>query len=130
MNEYDEKDWGIEIARCDDGDLLISQGESHCGCGDEILVRLHRAHFPLIAEYMGFIPAVELPQATERLHDRLNLMAAMVNAHTTPDSPLRAACAAIVGCAAPVAPEAQKPVQGPLIEPQPHPCGTNQISTH
>ena len=86
MNKYDEKDWGIEIAHCDDNDLLLRQGE--CGCGDEVTVRLHTCHFPLIAKHLGLMTQQEFDTATDRSDDRLHLLASLINTHLAPEHPL------------------------------------------
>ncbi|WP_341649391.1 hypothetical protein [Thauera humireducens] len=91
MDRPDEQAWELMIARCDDGDILLSQGGCPCGCGDEILVRLHRAHFALVAQYMGCVPAADVNKAGERERERLALLAAMVIAHTKDGDPLRIA---------------------------------------
>lgn len=49
--DYDEKDWGLEIDRCDDGDILLRQGDCSCGCGANIIVRLHPAYAPAPARH-------------------------------------------------------------------------------
>lgn len=88
MKQPDERLWELELSLCDNGDILIEQGR--CGnCDEEILTRLHRSHIPLIAELGGFVPADDVTRATERLLDRLNLMAALVRAHSNPGDPLR-----------------------------------------
>lgn len=88
MSEYDEKDWGIEIERCDDGDLLLRQGDC-CGCGDDVAIRLHRCHFPLIAKYLDLVTQEHFENASEQLRDRLSLLGSLVRAHTKPGEPLR-----------------------------------------
>lgn len=88
MEQPDERMWELEISQCDDGDILIEQGQ--CGnCGEDAIIRLHRCHIPLIAELGGFVPENEVAQAADRLRDRLNLMASLVRAHTKPGDPLR-----------------------------------------
>lgn len=88
MKQPDERLWELELSLCDNGDILIEQGR--CGnCDEEILTRLHRSQIPLIAELGGFVPADDVTRATERLLDRLNLMAALVRAHSNPGDPLR-----------------------------------------
>lgn len=87
MKEYTERLWQLETMLCDDGDILLAQGE--CGCGDEILVRLHRSQIPLVAELGGFVPAEDVSKATERLQDRLSLVVSLVRSHCKPDDPLR-----------------------------------------
>ena len=87
MKEYTERLWQLETMLCDDGDILLAQGE--CGCGDEILVRLHRSQIPLVAELGGFVPAGDVTKATERLQDRLSLLVALVRSHCNPDDPRR-----------------------------------------
>lgn len=88
MEQPDEKLWELEVSRCDDGDILIEQGR--CWSCDEVLqIRLHRSQIPLVAEMGGFVPAGEVIRATERLNDRLSLLASLVRAHTKPGDPLR-----------------------------------------
>lgn len=93
MEQPDEKMWELEISQCDDGDILIEQGDEYAR------IRLHRCHVPLIAEMSGFVPAHEVDRATERLQDRLNLIASLVRAHTKPGDPLRVVVDDLVGTA-------------------------------
>lgn len=95
MSKYDEKDWGIEIERCDDGDLLLRQGE--CGCGDDVTVRLHTCHFSLMAKYLELMTHDEFDNATTRNNDRLHLLASLINAHLPPEHPLVIATTALLG---------------------------------
>ena len=88
MEHPDEQLWELEVARCDDGDILIEQGRCW-SCGEELRIRLHRSHIPLVAEMGGFVPAGEVTRATEHLYDRLSLLASLVRAHTKPGDPLR-----------------------------------------
>ena len=87
QREYDEKDWGLEIDRCDDGDVLLRQGEC-CGCGDDVAIRLHPCHFPLIAEYLGLMTQVEFDIATTKANDRLHILAGLISAHLPAEHPL------------------------------------------
>lgn len=82
--EYDEKDWGLTVTRCDDGDILLRQGDC-CGCGDDLIIRLHPAfYFPLLAEYLGLMTQQQFDSATAKSTDRLQLMAGKV-AKVTPE---------------------------------------------
>jgi hypothetical protein len=94
MTDYDERAWELELARCDDGDILLSQGFD--GNGDEMTVRLHRCHLDLLASMTGYLSENVVARTCERLKDRLHLLAGMVEAHTRQGDPLRAAVAAIV----------------------------------
>lgn len=94
--EYDEKDWGLEIDRCDDGDILLRQGE--CGCGDDVMVRLHPAfHFPLIAEYLGLMTQEQFESAAAKSADRLQIMSDLINASLPPEHPLVIAAGVLLG---------------------------------
>jgi len=88
MEQPDEKLYELEITRCDDGDLLLEQGLCW-NCEERVTVRLHPAHFALLADYAALVPAAEVERATDRLRDRLTLMASLVRAHTQPTDPLR-----------------------------------------
>ena len=104
MKDRDEKIWQLETLLCDDGDILLAQGE--CGCGDEVLVRLYRSQIPLVAELGGFVPAEAVTKATERLQDRINLMVSLVRSHCKPDAPLRLVVDNMFdGCASKAIPE-------------------------
>lgn len=94
MKTPDERLYELEIVACDDGDILLSQGQDDCG--DEIMVRLHRFHLGLLADMTGFVSANEVAHTLQHMNDRLNLLAAMVEAHTRLGDPLRAVVAAIV----------------------------------
>ena len=98
---YDEKDWGLEIERCDDGDILLRQGDCcgcGCGCGDDVAVRLHPAfHFPLLAEYMDLMTQEQFEIATAKSADRLRLMADLINASLPPENPLVIAAVVLLG---------------------------------
>lgn len=94
MNNPDERLCELEIARCDDGDILLSQGYDLDG--DGYSVRLHRCHLDLLASLTGFVSENEVARTCGHLKDRLHLLAAMVEAHTRPGDALRAAVAAIV----------------------------------
>lgn len=87
MENPDERMWELQTLLCDDGDILVAQGL--CGCGDEVLVRLHRSQIPLVAELGGFVLADDVTRATERLQDRLVLVVSLVRSHCKPDDPLR-----------------------------------------
>lgn len=94
--EYDEKDWGLEIERCDDGDILLRQGDC-CGCGDDITVRLHPDfHFPLLAEYMGLLTQEQFDNATAKSAGRLQIMADLIHASLPPEHPLVIAAAVLL----------------------------------
>lgn len=95
MNEYEDKDWGIEIARCDDGDILLRQGE--CGCGDDVTVRLHTCHFPLIAKHLELKTQAESDNATTRSNDRLNILVNLIVSHLPPEHPLVRAATILIG---------------------------------
>ena len=112
MKGYDERAWELEVMRCDDGDLLLSQGDCLCGCGDEVLIRLNPAHFALVGGWMNLVPASEVARSAERVRDRLNLLAAMVMTHTQEGDPLRAAAACLIEDAAP--PNARTPAEDGL----------------
>ncbi len=95
--EHDEQDWGLKIDQCDDGDILLRQGDA-CGCGDDFVVRLHPAfHFPLIAEYMGLMTQEQFESATAKSADRLQLMAGLINASLPPEHPLVIAAGVLLG---------------------------------
>lgn len=95
--EYGEKDWGLEIDRCDDGDILLRQGDC-CGCGDDVVVRIHPAfHFPLIAEYLGLMTQEQFDSATAKSTDRLQIMADLIHASLPPEHPLVIAAAVLLG---------------------------------
>jgi hypothetical protein len=94
---HDEQDWGLTIDRCDDGDILLRQGDA-CGCGDDVVVRLHPAfHFPLIAEYMGLMTQDQFESANAKSTDRLHVMAGLINASLPPEHPLVIAAAVLLG---------------------------------
>ena len=95
MSKYDDKDWGIEIQRCDDGDILLRQGQ--CGCGDDVTVRLHTCHFSLMAKYLELMTHDEFDNATTRNNDRLHLLASLINAHLSPEHPLVIATTTLLG---------------------------------
>ena len=95
MNKYDDKDWGIEIQRCDDGDLLLRQGL--CGCGDDVAIRLHPCHFSLMAGYPDCMTQSEFDNATTRAHDRLQLLVGLIESHLSPEHPLTRATAVLLG---------------------------------
>lgn len=95
--EYDEKDWGLTVTRCDDGDILLCQGDC-CGCGDDVTVRLHPGfHFPLLAEYLGLVTQEQFDAATAKSSDRLQIMAGLINASLPPEHPLAIAAAVLLG---------------------------------
>lgn len=100
--EPDERLWELDVNVCDDGDILLRQGTCP-DCGDDVAVRLHRSHLPLLAEHAGMLTAAEHNRATEHYRDRLGLLAAMVSAHCPDGHPLRAAAAVLVGEAEPTA---------------------------
>ena len=109
MKECTERLWQLETMLCDDGDILLAQGE--CGCGDEVLVRLHRSQIPLVAKLGGFVPADDVARATERLQDRLGLVVSLVRSHCKPDDPLRIVVDALLGDIL------SKPLSSPLVAP-------------
>lgn len=94
--KHDETDWGLEIDRCDDCNILLRQG---CYvCGDDVAVRLHPAfHFPLIAKYMGLMTQEQFVSATAKSADRLQLMTSLINASLPPEHPLVIAAAVLLG---------------------------------
>jgi len=96
QREYDEKDWGLEIDRCDDGDLLLRQGDC-CGCGDDVVVRLHTCHFPLLAEYLGLMTREQFHNATTTANDRLHILAGLISAHLPAEHPLVKSAALMTG---------------------------------
>lgn len=96
QREYDEKDWGLEIDRCDDGDILLRQGDC-CGCGDDVVVRLHPCHFPLMAEYLGLMTREEFDNATAKANDRLHILAGLIAAHLPAEHPLVKSAALMAG---------------------------------
>lgn len=122
--EYDDRAYELTITRCDDGDILLSQAEC-CGCGDETIIRLHRCHFPLLADHLGLLTREQFDQATERLADRLRVLAALIEGHTRPCDPLRVAADALLGTvrrAAAIAPDQpserrQEPAEGCIDPP-------------
>lgn len=112
MKNPDERLYELEIVACDDGDILLSQG--YDDCGEEIMVRLHPCHLDLLADMSGFVSANEVAHTLQHMNDRLNLLAAMVEAHTRQGDPLRAAVAAIV----PDAPRHITPTTAPRLSPE------------
>jgi len=88
QQQPDEKIYELDITQCDDGDLLIEQGRCW-SCAESVPIRLHRSQIPVIAEMGGFVAADEVTHATERMRDRLNLIASLVRAHTKLGEPLR-----------------------------------------
>jgi hypothetical protein len=87
----------LKIDRCDDGDILLRQGDC-CGCGDDVVVRLHPAfHFSLIAEYMGLMTRAQFESATAKSNDRLQLMAGLINASLPSEHPLVVAAGVLLG---------------------------------
>lgn len=109
MKECTERLWQLETMLCADGDILPAQGE--CGCGDEVLVRLHRSQIPLVAELGGFVPADNVARATERLQDRLSLVVSLVRSHCKPDDPLGIVVDELLGDFS------NKPLLSPLVAP-------------
>ena len=87
QREYDEKDWGLEIDRCEDGDILLRQGDC-CGCGDDVAIRLHPCHFPLMAEYLGLMTREKFDLATTTANDRLHILAGLIASHLPAEHPL------------------------------------------
>ncbi len=96
QREYDEKDWGLEIDRCDDGDILLRQGDC-CGCGDDVAIRLHPCHFPLMAEYLGSMTREQYEFATTKANDRLHILAGLIAAHLPAEHPLVKSAAMMTG---------------------------------
>ena len=98
----------LDIELLADGGFELKQGEID---SYDISVVLHPCQLALLASMAGFVPVAEVARACERLHDRLDLLAAMVRAHTKEGDPLRAAVAVLTGnqnsCA-----EATKTVDG------------------
>lgn len=92
----DERLWELDITLCDDGDILLKQGDCP-DCGDDICVRLHRSHLPLLAETAGWLTQNVYQRGIERMRDKLDLLAAMVRAHCQEGHPLRAAADELVG---------------------------------
>lgn len=96
MSKYDERLWELTIERCDDDDLLIGQGDC-CGCDDDIVVRLHTCHFPLIAKHLGLMTQAQFDNATAKTNDRLQLLAGLIDAHLSPAHPLVSAVGVLLG---------------------------------
>lgn len=94
--EPDEKLWQLDILTCDDGDILLNQGACW-SCDEDVSIRLHRAHLPLLAEIAGWITHNEHQRGIERMRDKLALLAAMVRAHCPEGHPLRAAADELAG---------------------------------
>lgn len=94
--EPDERLWELSITTCDDGDILLKQGDCP-DCGDDIFVRLHRSHLPLLAEIAGWCTEADFRRAIAQSNERLRLLAAMVRAHCQEGHPLRAAADELVG---------------------------------
>lgn len=94
--EPDERLWQLDILACDDGDILLSQGACW-SCGEDVPIRLHRSHLPLLAETAGWLTHNEYQRGIERMRDRLDLLAAMVRAHCPEGHPLRAVADELVG---------------------------------
>lgn len=101
----DERLWELDITACDDGDILLRQGRCP-ECHDDVSIRLHRSHLPLIAETCGWLTPIEFRHAIDRYRDRLTLLVSMVRAHSRPGDPLRAVIDELEGPA--------KPPPGPL----------------
>lgn len=92
IEDFHENDFGLNLAWFDsangkDRDLILWQGYCPEG-GGECYVRLHPVHFPLLAKELGLVTAQEAAQSTERLKDRLELLRALIDAHSPADSPL------------------------------------------
>lgn len=110
MELPDEKLWQLEIKQCDDGDILLDQGQCW-SCGEAAEIRLHRSQIHLVAELGGFVPAGDVVRATERLEDRLKLLVSLIRAHCKPHEPLRMIVEdLLMGLG-------EKPVQGQLVLP-------------
>lgn len=88
----------LDIEMLDNGDVLLRQGViDHY----DISVILHPCHLDLLASLTGFVRIAEVGRATERFQDRINLLAALIDAHTKPGDPLRAAAAVLAGARQP-----------------------------
>lgn len=111
MNNPDERLYELEIAACDDGDYLLTQGFD--GGGDEIMVRLHRTQLDLLAGMAGYVSENEVARICARLKDRLNILAALIHSQTDEGSPLRAAVAVLVPDAPRHIAAPAEPRQGP-----------------
>lgn len=96
QREPDEKLWELDITVCDDGDILLSQGRCW-SCHEDVPIRLHRSHLPLLAETAGWLTHHEYQRGIESMRDRLAVLAAMVRAHCPDGHPLRAAADQLVG---------------------------------
>lgn len=119
QREPAEKLWELEIVTYNDGDILLTQGLCW-NCQEDVPIRLHRAHMPLLAAHAGWMTADDYQRAVARYCDRLELLAAMVRAYCSHGHPLLAACDEIVGRkasggAAPAAESAAMPRQGDLL---------------
>lgn len=106
IEDFHENDFGLNLAWFDsangkDRDLILWQGYCPEG-GGECYVRLHPVHFPLLAKELGLVTAQEAAQRVERMQDRLNLLAALVRAHSPIASPLRIAADALLNTPAPI----------------------------
>lgn len=95
MSKYDEQLWELTIQRCDDGDLLIGQGVC-CGCDDDLVVRLHRCHFPLVAKHLGLMAQEQCDNAAAKANGHLQLLAGLIDAHLPPEHPLVRAAAVLL----------------------------------
>ena len=94
MSNYDERVLELDIEVLDDGGVELKQGEVDCY---DISVLLHPCHLDVLAGLTGFVRAAEVARACERLQDRLNLLIGLVEAHTQPSDPLRAAAHFLAG---------------------------------
>lgn len=106
IEDFHENDFGLNLAWFDsangkDRDLILWQGYCPEG-GGECYVRLHPVHFPLLAKELGLVTAQEAAQRVERMQDRLNLLVALVRAHSPIASPLRIAADALLNTPAPI----------------------------
>ena len=106
IEDFHENDFGLNLAWSDsangkDRDLILWQGYCPEG-GGECYIRLHPVHFPLLAKELGLVTAQEAARHVERMRDRLNLLAALVRAHSPNASPLRMAADALLNTPAPI----------------------------
>ncbi len=84
----DETLYELTVTACADGDLLLEQGLCW-SCDEHVPIRLHRSHLALLGTYAALVPVAEVERATDRLRDRLTLMASLVRTLTQPGDPLR-----------------------------------------
>ncbi len=133
MTDHDERLWDLELTACDDGDLLLRQADPGHDEGYSI-VRLHRSHLPLIAQYIDAVPREGHAQAIAHERQRFGLLAAAIRAHTRPGEPLRMLCDLLGGGSIRASPAGERrpeavaplPIEGPnnldLFDSQPNPA--------